>query len=157
MNNFLTPQQALQKIKHYCSYQERSHHEVKEKLYAYKLKKHDVDLLITQLIEEDYLNETRFAVQFAGGKFRLKKWGKVKIEYELKLKKVSSYNIKKALAAIDITAYEQVLQTLCKKKWTELKNEQYMIREQKTKNYLLQKGYEPTLIANAIKTLKTTQ
>src|SRR5688500_6130993 len=96
----LTPEQAFQKIKQYCAYQERSHAEVKEKLYSFSLFKSDVESLISRLIEEDYLNEERFAKMFAGGKFRMKHWGRVKIRYELKQKQVSEYNIKKALQEI---------------------------------------------------------
>lgn len=92
----LNPEQAWQKIRHYCAYQERNHFEVKEKLFGFGLRKTDVDLLISRLIEEDYLNEARFAAQFAGGHFRLKKWGRVKITYELKQKRISSINIKSA-------------------------------------------------------------
>ena len=65
-------EKALQKIKHFCSYQERSHQEVKEKLYSFGLYKADVELLLSQMIEENYLNEERFAIAFAGGRFRIK-------------------------------------------------------------------------------------
>ncbi|TAH03079.1 MAG: RecX family transcriptional regulator, partial [Sphingobacteriales bacterium] len=84
----LTKEQALQKLRQYCAYQERCHQEVKDKLYSYGLHQQQVEESISQLIEEDYLNEERFAKQYAGGKFRMKQWGKVKITYELKLKKV---------------------------------------------------------------------
>ena len=94
-----TPQQALQKIKHYCAYQERCHSEVKEKLYGVGLRKNEVDEIISTLIEENYLNEERFAIQFAGGHFRIKNWGRVKIKYELKQKQVSDYCIKKGFVA----------------------------------------------------------
>ena len=97
----LTKEQAHQKAKHYCAYQERCHSEVKEKLYGFGLRKLDVEELMSKLIEEDYLNEERFAVQFAGGRFRLKQWGRVKIKYELKQKQVSEYLIKKAMKTID--------------------------------------------------------
>src|SRR6187401_2447386 len=90
-------EKALQKIKHYCAYQERSHYEVKEKLYSFGLYKNEVELLLSQLVEENYLNEERYAIAFAGGKFRIKQWGRVKIKYELKQKQVSEYSIKKAL------------------------------------------------------------
>src|ERR1700759_3068685 len=101
----LSPEQALQKLRHYCGYQERSHQEVREKLYSFGLRKPDVENAIATLIGEDQLNEERFAIQFAGGHFRLKHWGRVKIQYELKQKRVSDYCIKKALAAIDETDY----------------------------------------------------
>ena len=79
----LTPNQALPKIKQYCAYQERSHSEVKDKLYNYGISKNDIDDILSKLIEDNYLNEERFAIHFAGGKFRIKQWGKVKIKYQL--------------------------------------------------------------------------
>ena len=144
---------ALPKIQQYCSYQERSHAEVKEKLYGFGLFKADVEELISTLIEEDYLNEERFACHFARGKFRLKNWGRVKIIYELKQKKVSAFNIKKALQEIDETEYATVLQKLVAKKWQSLKGEQYMNRQVKTMNYLLQKGFEPNVVHEAVKAI----
>lgn len=149
-----TPLQALPKARHYCSYQERSHTEVKEKLYGFGLNKTEVEQLLSALIEDDYLNEERFAKQFAGGRFRVKRWGKVKIEYELKQKKVSPYNIKKALKEIDTTEYAAVLQKEATTKWKLLKNEQYLNRMHKTTNYLLQKGFERTLIQETINGLR---
>ena len=80
----LTLEQALQKLKHYCAYQERCHSEVKEKLYSLGVFKKEADNIIAKLIEEGYLDEERFAIAFAGGKFRIKQWGRVKIKYELK-------------------------------------------------------------------------
>ena len=108
----LSPEQALQKVRHYCGYQERSHSEVQEKLYSFGLRKKDVEAALATLIEENYLNEERFALQFAGGHFRLKSWGRVKIRYELQQRKVSEYCIKKALAAIDGEDYEKALSRL---------------------------------------------
>src|SRR4030081_1027510 len=95
----LTKDQALQKARQYCAYQERCHKEVKDKLYGYGLHKKEVEESLSQLIEENYLNEERFAIQFAGGRFRMKQWGRVKIRYDLKQRQVSEYCIKKALAA----------------------------------------------------------
>src|ERR1700748_907813 len=93
----LSPEQALQKARHYCGYQERCHSEVQEKLYSLGLRKPQVEAALATLIEENYLNEERFAIQFAGGHFRLKQWGKVRIRYQLKQKKVSEYCIRTAL------------------------------------------------------------
>jgi regulatory protein len=96
---------ALEKIKHYCSYQERNHQEVKDKLYSFGLFASQVEEILSELISENYLNEERYAIAFAGGKFRMKDWGRIKIRYELKKNKVSDYCIKKALAQIDETDY----------------------------------------------------
>src|SRR6185295_6820819 len=105
----LSLDQALQKARHYCAYQERCHSEVKEKLYGFGLRKNDVEEALSRLIEDNYLNEERFAIQFAGGRFRLKHWGKVRIRYELKQKQVGEYCIKKALAAIREDDYDHKL------------------------------------------------
>jgi regulatory protein len=147
----LTKEQALQKARHFCAYQERCHSEVKEKLYSFGLWKKDVEEAISLLIEEDYLNEERFAIQFAGGRFRMKQWGRVKIRYELKQRQVGEYCIKKALAAIDEADYHKTLSKLAAQKWDSLKGEtKPFIRRGKTQDYLLQKGYEPYLIGQVI-------
>ncbi len=143
----LTKEQAFQKLKHYCGYQERSHAEVKEKLYRFKLRKVEVEELISKLIEEDYLNEVRYAEHFAGGKFRIKQWGRVKIKYELQQKRVSEHCIKKAMKVIDEDAYLQTLQKLFAAKLKTLKLEtNHFTRKRKIQDYLLQKGYEHSLI-----------
>jgi len=147
---YLTKEQALQKLKHYCTYQERSHYEVKQKLYELGVRANDHDEIIASLIDEDYLNEERFAIQFAGGKFRMKQWGKKKILYALKEKKVSDYSIKKALAQINEDDYLLVLKKLAEEKYNLLKDEQYMDRKKKTIDYLLQKGYEYENVNNIL-------
>ena len=151
----LTKEQALQKLKHYCAYQERSHSEVKEKLYSLGVWKKDHDEIIAKLIEENYLNEERFAMAYAGGKFRVKQWGRIKIKYALKQKQVSDYSIKKALKQIDEEDYLKVLGKLAKEKYAALKNEQYLLRKKKTMDYLLQKGFESELIKRVVEEITT--
>ena len=147
----VSKEQALTKIKYYCAYQERSHKEVMGKLYHLGLYKNEAELLLSQLIEEGYLNEERFAIQFAGGKFRIKQWGKKKIEQALKEKQVSSYCIKKALTQIDAADYRKTLQHLCAKKWEQLKGEKNIfIKKRKLQDYLLQKGYEYELVKEEV-------
>ncbi|MGG9970789.1 regulatory protein RecX [Ferruginibacter sp. SUN002] len=148
----LTPQQAFQKIKQYCAYQERCHSEVKEKLYNYGLSKNDVEDIVSKLISENYLNEERFAILFAGGKFRSKNWGKTKIRYELKQKQVSDYCIKKALCQIDFDDYLLTLQNLAEKKLLTLKSEKNIfIKKRKLQDHLLQKGFESDLVRDCVK------
>lgn len=143
----LTPQQALPKIRQFCAYQERCHQEVAEKLFNYGLNRNEVDEAISKLIEDNYLNEERFAQQFAGGKFRIKHWGKVKIRYELKQRQVSEYCIKKALAAIDADAYTQTLEKLFKLQQKKLQSEKNsFIKKRKMFDHLKLKGYETDLI-----------
>jgi regulatory protein len=151
---YLSKEQALQKAKQYCAYQERCHSEVKEKLYSYGLYKKDVEELLSVLIEENYLNEERFAIQFAGGRFRIKHWGRVKIKYELKQKQVSEYCIKKALAAIDEADYRKQLQKLFDQKLKTLKSEKNIfVKKRKLQDHLLQKGYETGLVRELVGTI----
>jgi len=152
----LTKEQALQKLRHYCAYQERCHSEVKEKLYSFGLWKDEVEDALSTLIEENYLNEERFAVQFAGGRFRMKQWGRVKIRYELKQKQVGEYCIKKALAAIEEEDYCRTLEKLATDKWEELKGETNFARRGKLQDYLIRKGYETDSIHQAIKAIRET-
>ncbi|MEX1240145.1 MAG: RecX family transcriptional regulator, partial [Cyclobacteriaceae bacterium] len=112
----LTPHQAKEKIQRYCAYQERSHQEVRNKLYEYGLHRTDVDEMITSLITEGFLNEERFAKAFAGGKFRLKKWGRIKITHALEAKGVSSNCILIGLRELDEDAYVRILRELLKEK-----------------------------------------
>ncbi|MBP7554670.1 MAG: RecX family transcriptional regulator [Chitinophagaceae bacterium] len=153
----LTPEQALQKLKHYCAYQERSHSEVRDKLFNLGVWKKDHDAIIATLIEENYLNEERFAIAFAGGKFRMKQWGRVRIKYELKQRQVSDYSIRKALRQIEEPVYLQTLQQLATSKYALLKGDQYLVRKKKTIDYLIQKGYEPELVNAAIAALTNTK
>ena len=144
---YLTKEQALQKLKHYCGYQERCHSEVIRKLYDLGVYKNEHDEILSTLIQENYLNEERFAIQFVGGKFRVKHWGKIKIKYELKSKQISEYCIKKALATITTTDYLQTAQKLFDVKRNLLKSEKNIfIKKRKLQDYLMQKGYEISVI-----------
>src|SRR5688572_6026224 len=108
----ITPAEAVAKAEKYCAYQERSHQEVRSKLYTYGLWKKDVEEILTQLITSGFLNEERFAKAFAGGKFRMKKWGKHKIENELKHRGLSSRCIQTGLKEIDNQDYRKTLNQL---------------------------------------------
>jgi regulatory protein len=148
---YFSKEEALQKAKQYCAYQERCHSEVKEKLYSFRLYKKDVDELLSTLIEENYLNEERFAIQYAGGKFRMKQWGRVKIKYALKQKQLSEYCIKKALITITEADYKKTLQKLFDQKLKTLKSEKNIfIKKRKLQDHLMQKGFEANLVSELI-------
>jgi regulatory protein len=146
-----TPDQAVPKIKQYCAYQERCHSEVRDKLYSFGLNKVEVEEIISILITENYLNEERFAVHYASGKFRMKQWGKIKIKQSLKYKQVSDYCIKKALKEIDSKEYERTFQKLSEQKLKTLKSEKNIfIKKRKLQDFLLQKGFENDLVREAV-------
>jgi regulatory protein len=146
-----TPEQSIPKIKQYCAYQERCHAEVRDKLYSFGLHRKEVEEIISNLIQENYLNEERFAIQYAGGKFRIKNWGKNKIRQALKQKQVSDYCIKKALKEIDDTDYINAFEKLVEQKMKTLKSEKNIfIKKRKLQDFLLMKGYESDLVREVV-------
>lgn len=138
-------------ISRYCSYQERCHEEVRRKLYELGCNREEVAQYMAELIENDLLNEERFARAFARGRFRMKGWGRIKLKYELKARKVSEYCIRKGLEEIAEEEYEAALRTLVMRKLRELgENMPEMVLKQRVLRYLAQKGYETDRVIDII-------
>lgn len=149
----LTPSQAKEKIYSFCAYQERSHQEVKNKLYGYGLFRDDVEELLTHLITEGFLNEERFAKSFAGGKFRIKEWGRLKIINTLESKGVTSNCIRIGMREIDEADYLETLRSILKKKLESIESENRFVLRDKVGRYAISRGYEPELVWREIKVL----
>ncbi|MBN8697590.1 MAG: RecX family transcriptional regulator [Bacteroidetes bacterium] len=147
----LTPTQAIIKAQMACAYQERCQQEMRDKLYEWGLHSNDVENIIADLISTNFLNEERFAKAFAGGKFRIKKWGKVKIKIELKKRKISDYCIRKGLEEIDDEAYISTLKDLLNKKLKEISKGKEHIRNYKAAQYALSRGFESDLVWDILK------
>ena len=126
----------------YCAYQDRCHKEVEEKLRAYDLIPEAREMLLLHLPEEGFLNEERFARSFARGKFRIKKWGRKRIERELWSRDISSYNIKQGLSEIDPEDYQQTLFELAEKKFDQTPETHTLKKRKKVADYLLRRGFE---------------
>jgi regulatory protein len=145
MNN----DEAFSKLLKYCSYQERCHEEVRAKLISLKVYGNDLDNIITRLIEHNFLNEERFAKTYAGSKFRQMQWGKTKITYQLKFKKISDYCIREAMKEIDDASYMKTLRQLLEKRKLQIKDDRNWLH--KTAQHLIGKGYEPDLVWRELK------
>lgn len=142
----LTPKQARLKAESYCAYQERSQQEVRDKLYAWGLHQTDVEATIAELIADNFLNEERFAMAYASGKFKLKQWGKIKIRQGLRHKAVSDPLITAALNGLDEMEYRQTLNVLLQKKAASLSTMDSYKRKYQLMQYAHGKGYERDLI-----------
>jgi len=152
--NPLDTDPAFIAIVRYCHYQERCHSEVKRKLYDLGVRLPKTDEIISELISRDILNEERFAIAYAGGKFRMKQWGRIKIKTALKQRQISDYCINKALNDINYEEYHNVLIRLAEKHWDKLKKEKHpQVRKEKLFRYLMQKGYETGLISEVVNNL----
>jgi regulatory protein len=136
---------SLEKIKSYCAYQERSHQEVRYKLLELGVYGLDLENHITVLIEENFLNEERFAIALAGGKFRIKHWGKNKIRHALREKGVSSMLIESALKQIDLDEYYSVAEKLMRKKWMALGKTVQVETEVKIYRFMVARGFDASL------------
>lgn len=147
-----TQKQALIKAESYCAYQERCQQEVRDKLYSWGLHEVQVENVIADLIASNFINEERFAKAYAGGKFRIKKWGRVKISIELKRRKISSYCIKKGLAEIEEEEYIKTLQKVAEIKIKATKERDSKKKKYKVMNYLLSRGFENDLVVEVVGT-----
>lgn len=130
----------------YCAYQERCHSEVRHKLLSLGIYGDDLEEIIFDLIQENFLNEERFARSYARGKFRIKQWGRNKIIKELKVRQVSEYCIRMALEEIDEEEYLQTLKKLAGKKWLEYRGMKNFERKGRLARYLASRGFESELI-----------
>ncbi|MFD2099895.1 regulatory protein RecX [Flagellimonas iocasae] len=145
--------EATKKMEHYCAYQERCHYEVIEKLKGMRMIPEAIDQIVGHLIQENYLNEERFAKSFARGKFNIKKWGKKRIVLELKQREISAFNIKSALAEIKDQDYYRTLDELAKKRLGQIKESNIQKRKKKLADYLLYRGWESHLVYEKLQEL----
>ncbi|NEU08263.1 RecX family transcriptional regulator [Flavihumibacter sp. R14] len=146
-----TPQEAIVKAENFCAYQERSQYEVRNKLYEWGLHQTEVEIIISELIENNFLNEERFSLSYTLGKFRIKGWGKVKIRQGLKLKRVPDKLIQKSLQRIDPDDYIKKLDQLLDKKMTTLRENDPFKRRYKLIQYAASRGFETDLISDILK------
>ncbi|WP_264511531.1 regulatory protein RecX [Flavobacterium sp. N1719] len=129
-------------MEHYCAYQERCHAEVQQKLKEYAISTAEKDEIIVSLLQNNYLNEERFALLFAVSKFHQKKWGKVRIKNELKARQISDFLIQKALKEINPEEYEVTFEQLAAFQWEQIRETNALKKKKKFCDYLLRKGWE---------------
>ena len=145
-----TVEEAQKKLEHYCSYQERCHDEVIQKLKSYNIIPQAIDLIVVHLIDNNFLNEERFACSFARGKFRIKHWGKRRITNELKARNISKYNIDRALKEITPDEYLETFHTIADKQWEAVNEGNILKKKKKVMDYLLRKGFERSLVQEKV-------
>lgn len=149
-NENFTINEIEQKLKRYCSYQDRCHNEVEKKLKEFDLIEEAKNKILFNLINENYLNESRFSENFVRGKFKIKNWGKIKIVQELKTRNISDINIKRGLMEIDEVEYKNKLENIFNKKLSSLGNQSVINKKKKIFSYLSYRGWETNLIYEKI-------
>ncbi|MCF7566896.1 RecX family transcriptional regulator [Sabulilitoribacter arenilitoris] len=141
-----TLEEATKKLEHYCAYQERCHQEVRKKLEGMHMIPEAIDLIIVHLLKHNFLNEERFAKTFVNGKFKIKRWGRNRLIYELNKKDIGKVNINQALAEIESTDYIEVFNNLAEKKANSIKETNVYKKRKKLIDYLLYRGWESHLV-----------
>lgn len=141
-----TVEEARKKMEHYCAYQERCHDEVIQKLKSLNMIPQAIDTIVVHLLDNNYLNEERFACSFARGKFRIKHWGKRRITNELKARNISKYNIDIALKEISPEEYNTTFHMIADKQWESINEVNIMKKKRKVMDFLLRKGYESNIV-----------
>jgi regulatory protein len=144
--------EALIKAANFCAYQERTQKEVREKLADLAIYGDEAEEMIVWLIENNYLNEERFAKIFAGSKFRQKQWGRLKIRQELKMRGVSDYCLRVGMNEINGDDYIETLQEIIEKKAREIKDADKLVRKQKLVRFALSRGFEQDLVFDTVNT-----
>lgn len=140
----LTPDEALAKLEHFCAYRERCPKEVRAKLAELGVSGQDAVQIFEVLEGDGFFNEARFAMAYAGGKFRMNHWGRVRIRLELRQRDIAPHLIQEALDSIDEGAYVKLLRQLLEKKRNQYKGDEQM--RAKTAASLIRSGFEPELV-----------
>ncbi len=152
-NTTFSVNEALLKLQSYCAYQDRCHQEVTQKLKKMRMIPEAIDSIMVTLISQDYLNESRFATNYVRGKFRIKKWGKRRLIFELKKKDMGNVIINQAIKEIDEDTYIQVFNELAEKHYEQIKETNVFKKKKKLIDYLLYRGWESHLVYEKVNKL----
>lgn len=154
MKETFTIKEAIQKIEHFCAYQDRCHQEVTAKLRSMKVTWDEIDSIMVHLIAENFLNEERFACSFARGKHRIKHWGKIRITNELKAKNISQTLIAIALKEITPEEYTATFHSLSERNWESIRETNTLKKRKKFCDFMLRKGFESNLVYEKVRDLE---
>lgn len=152
-NKTYTVEEALLKLRNYCSYQERCHQEVRQKLIGMRMIPEAIDQIIVHLLDHNFLNEERFAKTYVSGKFRIKKWGRRRLILELKKRDIGKYNINQALNEINEDDYIETFNALAEKRLPYIKETNSFKKKKKLADYLLYRGWESHLVYDKVNQL----
>jgi regulatory protein len=154
MKDVFSVKEAKLKIEHFCAYQERCHEEVTSKLWSMKMTAEEINEIIVHLIEQNFLNESRFACSFARGKHRIKHWGKIRITNELKARKIGQTLITIALKEISPEEYMETFENLSLRNWDSIRETNILKKRKKFCDYMLRRGFESNLVYDKVRELE---
>ena len=151
------PQEVFARLESFCAYQERCSYEVLKKIREWGYEDGEASTFLNRLIENHFVDDERFACAFVSGKFRFKKWGRIKLRYELNSRKISKEIIKSAIEQLDPEEYSRTLEELAERKWKETKGRDRWDKRYKVMRFLASKGFESDLISEIMEKLISSE
>ena len=152
-----TVAEATARLERYCAYQDRCHLEVRNKLREMRMIPEAADTILVHLIQGDFLNEERFALNYTRGKHRQKSWGPIRISRELQAREISGYLIQKALTGIPEADWDRCFDQLAQKRWAALEGKPVLERKRKFHDYLLYRGWEADRIFGFLRKVRIAE
>ncbi len=140
----------LQKAEQYCAQEEQCRSSVMDKLTRWGASHELSERIITHLVKNNFINEERFCRIYCESKLNLQKWGRIKIAYQLRAKRVEKRHIDEALKGLDTNRYHEVLLQLAQNKSHILKDEDPLKKKAKLISFLASHGFESNEINNVL-------
>ena len=143
---------VTEKIQNYCSYSERCLSDVQMKLNSWNLKEEIKEIIIKRLIHDNFISDERYAKSYVNGKFRINKWGKNKILYELRKKQIPELYSQIALSEIDKEEYVLTIKEIILKKFPKILISKESLNKKQVMKFLYSRGFETSIISEILKT-----
>lgn len=137
----ITKEEAWNKASFLCASSEKCLYDIQEKLKSWGCNSDDSEQICQRLIEEQYIDQTRYAYFYVKDKFRFNKWGKIKIKIMLASKKIEPSVIEEALQIIDESEYEELLNSIISTKLKSLKFKDSYDKENKLLRFALSRPH----------------
>jgi len=137
---------VLSKAMAHCSRREYCIDDIRRKMLVWGVSNKDAENIISILVRENFINEVRYANAFVRDKFIYNKWGKIKIEVHLKVKKIPQDIIQQALEVIDNEAYMKLIKVLISEQRKKVKAKNQYDLKAKLLRYGLSKGFESSIL-----------
>lgn len=150
MKKPLSTQEIYQKLSCRCSVCEYAPIEIKRKAMLLGASADAADSITDRLVDENFINEQRYAQAFVHDKFSLNRWGKNKIAAALHQKHITPALVTQAIELIDPDEYQNTLKELLIAKSQGLQEPDRSKHTRKLLAFAVSRGFEPHLALRLI-------
>ena len=150
----ISESKALSRMANQCARREYAAFDIETKLQRYNLDKDTIERIIAQLKKEKFIDELRFTRSFIKDKIRFNKWGKKKIEFGLRQKRVPESIVSEAFLDFTDEELNESLHDLLQKKWKTIKGDSDYNRRNKLIRFGLSRGFDMNNIMKCIENIE---